>query len=156
MYNIIVQRAVPKEEMPSIVNLKRWAKTALAKKTVAAELTLRIVDVTEMTELNTRYRHKSGATNVLSFPFDMPANIDFTIPVLGDIVICADIVNREANVQEKMRSAHWAHMVIHGVLHLLGYDHEKEIDAIQMESEEIAILISLGFEDPYKIMQKGK
>ena len=156
MYNIIVQRAVPKEEMPSIVNLKRWAKTALAKKTVAAELTLRIVDVTEMTELNTRYRHKSGATNVLSFPFDMPANIDFTIPVLGDIVICADIVNREANVQEKMRSAHWAHMVIHGVLHLLGYDHEKEIDAIQMESEEIAILISLGFEDPYKIRQKGK
>src|SRR3990167_681433 len=124
MYNIIVQRAVPKEEMPSIVNLKRWAKAALAKKTVTAELTLRIVD--------------------------------FAIPVLGDVVICADIVNREARIQEKTRSAHWAHMVIHGVLHLLGYDHEKEIDAIQMESEEIAILISLGFEDPYKIMQKGK
>src|SRR3990167_1135323 len=120
MYNIIVQRAVPKEEMPSIVNLKSWAKAALAKKTKTAELTLRIVDVVEMTALNTRYRHKSGATNVLSFPFDMPADVDFTVPVLGDIVICAEIVNREASVQKKTLSAHWAHMVIHGVLHLLG------------------------------------
>lgn len=153
MHLITVQRAVPKNEMPKALQLKQWAKTALKRKTPDIEMTIRIVDTDEMTELNTQYRHKTGATNVLSFPFEMPDELIDEMPLLGDIVICAAVVNQEAKEQGKTAIAHWAHMVVHGTLHLLGYDHENATDADIMESIEITILKELGFPNPY---QQGK
>ena len=154
MHSITVQRAVPKNEMPTVLQLKQWAKKVLTRKTPDIEMTIRVVDITEMTELNTHYRHKSGATNVLSFPFDMPMDLTDEPPLLGDIVICATVVNQEAQTQEKSKTAHWAHMVVHGTLHLLGYDHESPTDADIMESIEITILKELGFPNPYQQGEK--
>lgn len=155
MYDIIVQSTVSSRMMPKKVLLKNWATAVLKTKINAAELTIRVVDPTEMTELNTQYRHKQGTTNVLSFPFDMPDELADETPILGDIIICADVVNREAEEQHKTREAHWAHMVIHGTLHLLGYDHETENDANIMEPEEINILATLGFNNPYQQGEKS-
>lgn len=150
MYQVTVQRTVPKNVMPSAKNLQHWAKAALKYLDKSAELNIRIVDSAEMTELNSQYRHKKKPTNVLSFPFDMPEEVEDELSFLGDIIICAEIVNDEAQVQHKSKQAHWAHMVIHGTLHLLGYDHEKDSDAAIMEPKEIAILESLGFPNPYQ------
>lgn len=150
MYDIIIQPMIPAHLMPAKTLLKNWAKTALKTKISAAEVTIRIVDTAEMTELNEQYRHKKGPTNVLSFPFDMPEELKNETPILGDIIICADVVNREANEQQKTRDAHWAHMIVHGTLHLLGYDHETEAEAAIMEPNEIAILQTLGFNNPYQ------
>ncbi len=150
MHLITVQRAVAKNEMPAATQLKQWAKEVLKSKTPDVEMTIRIVTVAEMTELNTQYRHKTGATNVLSFPYDMPVGLDDGPVLLGDIVICANIVQQEAAAQGKPVIAHWAHMVVHGTLHLLGYDHETPADADIMESLEKMILKKLGFSDPYQ------
>ncbi|MDR3479037.1 MAG: rRNA maturation RNase YbeY [Gammaproteobacteria bacterium] len=151
MHKILVQRAERNMNAPSSAALRRFAKQALLERIHAAELTIRIVSVKEMTALNSTYRHKSGPTNVLSFPFDQTEEMDFDIPLLGDIVICVDVVNQEAAAQSKTAEAHWAHMVVHGTLHLLGHDHEVEADAVKMETEEIRILKSLGFDNPYDI-----
>jgi probable rRNA maturation factor len=142
--------------MPSPVLLKKWAKKVLQKKTEPIELNIRIVDIPEITALNQQYRHKTGPTNVLSFPFDMPEEIDEVLPILGDIVVCAEIVNEEAKTQSKSIQAHWAHMIVHSTLHLLGYDHETESDADLMESQEIAILATLGFTNPYQSIEKAR
>ena len=150
MYQVTIQYTIKKIDLPSQSQLKRWSKQVLKLKTTAAELNIRIVDTTEMTELNTQYRHKPSSTNVLSFPFDMPEEIEDEIPFLGDIVICAEVVNQEALQQNKSKEAHWAHMVVHGTLHLLGYDHETDADAAIMEPQEITILQSLGFPNPYQ------
>lgn len=150
MYDIIIQATVSATLMPKKSLLKNWANAILTQKIKSAEVTLRIVDIQEMTELNSQYRHKSGPTNVLSFPFDMPPELSDEIPILGDIIICADVVNREAVEQNKPREAHWAHMIVHGTLHLLGYDHETEADANIMEPEEIHLLHLLGFNNPYQ------
>lgn len=150
MYQVTVQRAVPKNSMLSPMLLKRWAKAVLKLKTNAAEIAIRIVDIAEMTELNICYRHKKGPTNVLSFPFDTPEEVKGEIPFLGDIIICAEVVNQEANEQGKTMEAHWAHMIVHGSLHLLGYDHETDTDAAIMEPQEINILKTLGFPNPYQ------
>jgi len=109
---------------------------------------VRIVDEPEMRELNARYRHKDYPTNVLSFPAELPPGVD--VPLLGDIVICAPVVNREATEQHKAPRAHWAHMLVHGTLHLLGHDHERERDAAVMEALERRILAGLKFPDPYQ------
>lgn len=154
MYRIIVQRTVPKNVMPTATQLKQWAKAALKDKIAHVEMTVRVVDTTEITELNMHYRHKTGATNVLSFPFDMPMGLADEPPLLGDIVICATVVNQEAEAQGKLATAHWAHMVVHGTLHLLGYDHEIPADANIMEPLEISILKKLGFPDPYQQGEK--
>lgn len=150
MHHITVQSTVPKNLIPAASQLKQWAKEALKSKITDVEMTIRIVDIPEITELNTRYRHKSAPTNVLSFPFDMPEHLEGEPFLLGDIVICADIVNKEAKEQGKTQTAHWAHMVVHGTLHLLGYDHETTADADVMEPLEITILQSLGFPNPYQ------
>lgn len=160
MYEIIIQRAIVAKSLPTTIKFKHWVTTTL-KNTVknkipSAELTIRIVDKNEMTELNSTYRHKNKPTNVLSFPFDMPEECDEDTLILGDIVICAEVISEEAREQEKKLEAHWAHMVVHGTLHLLGYDHEKESDADIMESEEIKILAALGFNNPYCISEKGE
>lgn len=155
MHNIDIQYAVPKK-IPGVVLLKRWATAAINKKIRSAEVTIRLVELDEMIELNTTYRHKTGPTNVLAFPFDMPDAIKSKskIVTLGDIVICSDVVNREATEQNKPARAHWAHMVVHGLLHLQGYDHVKEKEADIMEAKEIRILKSLGFPNPYHIVEK--
>jgi probable rRNA maturation factor len=151
MYNINIQHIADKALAPKAALLRKWAQTALAKKTEQAEITLRLVDVAEMTKLNSVYRMKTDATNVLSFPFTMPDEITDEIPYLGDIVICSDIVNKEAEEQKKKSEAHWAHMVVHGVFHLLGYDHETDQQAQIMETLEIQTLQDLGFTNPYLI-----
>lgn len=151
MYFINIQLVTDKTLTPKRSLLRKWAKTALEKKIPSAEITLRIVDTKEMADLNSRYRQKNGPTNVLSFPFMLPDEIKMELPILGDIVICADVVNREAQEQHKTQESHWAHMVIHGVLHLLGYDHEMDNEAGIMEAIEIEIMQSFGFANPYEI-----
>lgn len=154
MYQIIVQRAVSNFSIPSNVRLKQWASLALREKIPNAELTIRIVDKDEMITLNSTYRNKKKPTNVLSFPFETPPGIQLDTPILGDIVICADVIAEEAQEQNKAVEAHWAHMVVHGILHLLGYDHVKDADAEEMETEEINILKELGFNNPYQFAEQ--
>jgi len=109
---------------------------------------VRLVDAPEMASLNKTYRGKDGPTNVLSFPADLPPDLD--LPLLGDIVICAPVVAAEAREQHKSPDAHWAHMAVHGTLHLLGYDHLDENEAITMEALESAILADLHYPCPYQ------
>ena len=137
---IVIQRAVSPKGVPAPRSLRRWAQLALDR--LRAEITLRIVTEAESRTLNRRYRGKNKPTNVLSFPYDAS-------PLSGDVVICASVVNREAREQNKPRSAHWAHMVVHGVLHLRGLDHIKSSDARVMEAKERAILATLSYPDPY-------
>jgi len=133
--------------LPSCSDMEGWVRKALSSDEPDAQLTIRLVTVAEMIRLNETYRHRSGPTNVLSFPFAKPELTD--PPLLGDIVICPDRVVEEALAQDKPLLDHWAHLVIHGVLHLLGYDHENENDASRMEAREIEILSGLGIRDPY-------
>jgi probable rRNA maturation factor len=149
-YSIVIQLAADKTLVPKKSLLRKWARQALSKKTDSAEITIRIVEEDEMTELNSTYRQKNGSTNVLSFPFTIPAEVQLDIPILGDIVVCAEVVNREAKAQEKPQEAHFAHMIVHGVFHLLGYDHENDTDAEIMESLETEIMQSLGYPNPYE------
>ena len=137
------------EAGPDEDDIRRWVEAVLkAEQNVAeVELTVRIVGVDEMTELNARYRHKTGPTNILSFPFEAPPGVELNL--LGDLVIAAPVVVNEAREQHKTESAHWAHMVVHGTLHLLGYDHHAQIEAEDMEAREISILHSLGYSNPY-------
>lgn len=143
-----LQIALEMPGLPAMSDFQRWAEAALvgAAYDQDAEITIRIVNEVESAALNETYRHKQGSTNVLSFPFEAPPEVPSTL--LGDIVICAPVVLREAVSQSKSPPAHWAHLVIHGVLHLLGYDHD-EIQAEAMESLEIQILAGLGYSDPY-------
>ncbi|MEK7322977.1 MAG: rRNA maturation RNase YbeY [Pseudomonadota bacterium] len=133
--------------VPAPAQFEAWAAAALAGRRVAAELSIRVVDEAEGGELNQTYRQRPGPTNVLSFPFDSPAQLE--IPLLGDVVICAPVVAREAREQDKPVLAHWAHMTVHGTLHLLGYDHETPAEADEMERLEARILGGLGYSDPY-------
>jgi len=150
-----LQIACDSPNLPAEQEFTRWVTQALSGADYAApadmptELTLRIVDVAESQELNHTYRGKDKPTNVLSFPFDGPD--DIPLALLGDLVICAPVVEQEAAQQNKPVTAHWAHMVIHGSLHLLGYDHIQEQDAQKMEALEVQILAELGFADPYVI-----
>lgn len=149
MQHIIVQYATDKKLAPAKKLICHWAEQALATQDCKQEVTIRIVDIAEMTALNQDFRGKSGATNVLSFPADLPDAAKEAYPVLGDIVICADVVNREAAEQGKSEPSHWAHMVTHGVLHLLGHDHVNDDEAEIMESLEIKLMQQLGFSNPY-------
>ena len=151
MFEIIVQRAISDKSCPTTTKLKRWVLHVLKNKIPSSEVTLRIVDKKEIMELNSTYRKKNKPTNVLSFPFDMPEGCENELPILGDILLCAAVIDEEAKAQGKTLESHWAHMVVHGTLHLLGYDHEKETDAAVMEAEEIKLLNELGFENPYYI-----
>ena len=138
---------------PSVEDIRLWVDAALAGggRLGDSELSLRISDTDEITDLNLRYRNKAGPTNVLSLPADLPDGLEH--PILGDIIVCAAIVEREAQEQGKDQQAHWAHMVIHGVLHLLGYDHIEHNDAEEMEQLEVRLLADLGFPDPYQTNQ---
>jgi probable rRNA maturation factor len=133
--------------VPSNEQFDSWVRAALDSRRDEAEISLRIVDNDEIIELNHQYRGKDYATNVLSFPADLPPELN--LPHLGDIVICAAVVEREAEEQNKPPLAHWAHMIVHGTLHLLGYDHIDDEDALVMETLEVEILQSLNIADPY-------
>ncbi len=134
-------------DIPPPALMRRWLKSALRGRRARAELGVRIVDEAEGAALNARYRQRAGATNVLSFAADLPA--DVPVPLLGDLVLCAPVVIREAHEQGKAASAHWAHLLVHGALHLLGYDHVVAADAEIMEAEETAVLVAMGFSPPY-------
>lgn len=137
------------EALPEEQDFNHWVNTVLDEEKFGdAEMTIRVVDEHESAELNQQYRHKKGATNVLSFPFEVPEEVELNL--LGDLVICADVVKQQAAEQKKEEKAHWAHMVVHGTLHLLGYDHINESDAKVMETKEIKILSQLGYQDPYQ------
>lgn len=120
--------------------------------TVPLQVTIRIVDTQEMAALNKSYRNKDNPTNVLSFPFDLPKELPITLlsePILGDVVLCAPVIEQEAIEQHKPLQAHWAHMLIHGNLHLMGYDHIEKTEADIMETHEVNLLSRIGFDNPY-------
>lgn len=142
-----LQKAARARGLPKRADFERWVEAVLKGRRKRAGLVIRIVGRREGAELNRRYREKKGPTNVLSFPWEAPPGASSDL--LGDLVICAPVVRREAKEQGKEARAHWAHLVVHGVLHLLGYDHKVEGEARAMEALETRILADLGFADPY-------
>ena len=142
-----LQLASEAQNLPSAAQFQQWLDAAILPFQAEAEVTIRVVDKVESQQLNLTYRGKDYPTNVLSFPFQCPPGVE--LPLLGDLVICAPVVENEAIEQNKALQAHWAHMVIHGSLHLLGFDHINDDDAAQMEAEEVTILQQLGFSNPY-------
>ena len=144
-----LQLATGHNDLPDAGSLETWAQCAWLDGQ-NSEVTIRIVDSDESASLNSQYRNKSGPTNVLSFPFEAPAGI--TVPLAGDLIICAPVVDREAREQRKTTTEHWAHMVVHGMLHLQGYDHIEDDEAEAMEALEIQLLAQLGFCNPYDIL----
>ena len=147
---IDIQYAITTEGLPGAAEIRQWAVLALQDRADKAELVVRIVDEAEITALNRQYRGKDGPTNVLSFPSELPAEVGSAL--VGDIVICAPVVARECVRQDKSPEAHWAHLVIHGILHLLGFDHHTDDEAQRMEAVETRLLGELGFTDPYREM----
>jgi probable rRNA maturation factor len=148
MLELDLQVASEAADLPSEAQFRSWCELALRQRSADSELTIRLVDEAEGRELNSTYRQRDYATNVLSFPADVPDEM-LDIPLLGDLVICAPVVAREALEQNKPLLAHWAHMVIHGCLHLLGYDHIEDEEAEEMEALERELLAELGHADPY-------
>ena len=136
----------PVSGLPSPAQFTAWVREAVGA--VPTAMTLRLAHLHEAAQLNMKFRGKDYATNVLSFPLEFPAETG--IPYIGDIVICPEVVAREALEQHKPLLAHYAHLTVHGVLHLLGYDHENDDDALEMETLETQILATLGFPDPYQ------
>ena len=142
-----VQRACTAPGVPPPAKLAEWAEAALDGRSKDARMTVRVVDEAEGAALNERYRGRAGATNVLAFGFDAPEVPP--VRILGDVVVCAPVAAREALAHSKRLDAHWAHLVVHGTLHLLGYDHDEPGDAAEMETLEREILDRLGYPDPY-------
>ena len=149
MIELDLQLATQASDLPAEAQLRHWVELALHQRTADSELTIRLVDAEEGQELNRTYRHKDYATNVLSFPAEVPDGL-LDIPLLGVLVICVPVVEREAREQNKTLEAHWAHLVIHGCLHLLGYDHIDDEEAEEMEGLERQLLAELGYPDPYR------
>ncbi|MEE9159231.1 MAG: rRNA maturation RNase YbeY [Gammaproteobacteria bacterium] len=150
---IDVQYAVMADGLPSVSDIETWIGAVVRGRRKNVQLTVRIVDEEEGTELNERWRQARGPTNVLSFPSE---GLEAIAPdLLGDVVICAPVVESEAREQGKSLTAHWTHMVIHGTLHLLGFDHVDEDHAREMELLEAQILKELGYSDPYESVIKS-
>ena len=148
-YQIDIESNSQSRQIPVAAELERWINAALiAEQLEAAEVSLYIVDEDESQELNAQYRGKDKPTNVLSFPADIPEAVG--VPLLGDLVVCAPVVEREAQEQGKSLSAHWAHMLVHGTLHLLGFDHIDDDEAEVMETLETQIVTGLGYPAPYQ------
>lgn len=153
MSQVVIQRVSEHEAIPGDDLLTTWANSVLGYFNERKEVTLRIVDEAEMQALNRDYRDQDNTTNVLSFP--VADEFDLNHGVLGDIVICAGVVTCEAKEQNKEQHAHWAHMVMHGVLHLLGFDHINDDDASKMETHEIRMLSEFGIANPYGLSNNG-
>ena len=148
---LALQNASGATNLPTRAQIKKWTETALQADVANAEITFRIVDAEEGQTLNRDYRGKDYATNVLTFTFDEDMPDIPGLPLLGDIVLCAPVVEREATEQGITLEAHYCHLVVHGVLHLQGYDHIEEDEAEAMEALETQIVISLGYDDPYRM-----
>ena len=146
---IEVQRISDSSLMPRDEEFQLWAEKALIDYHQDTEILIRIVDTQEISDLNQQYRHKTGPTNILSFPFEVPEGID-GLDLLGDLVVCAEVLEHEAKAQNKKLKDHWAHIIIHGILHLIGYDHINDADAIEMEAKEINLLQQLTIDNPYQ------
>ncbi|MBB5863481.1 rRNA maturation RNase YbeY [Xanthomonas sp. 3058] len=149
--DVAVSYALPRAGLPSAVSFRKWVAAALKGRIREADLAVRLVDEKEGCSLNHHYRGKDYATNVLSFPAELPEGLPkgIKMPLLGDLVICAPVVAREAAEQGKSLAAHYAHLTVHGTLHLLGWDHEDDKEADAMEQLEREILADLGIDDPY-------
>ncbi|MBZ3929338.1 rRNA maturation RNase YbeY [Xanthomonas citri] len=148
--DVAVSYALPRAGLPSAVSFRKWVAAALKGRIREADLAVRVVDEKEGCSLNHHYRGKDYATNVLSFPAELPEGLPkgIKMPLLGDLVICAPVVAREAAEQGKSLAAHYAHLTVHGTLHLLGWDHEDDKEAEAMEQLEREILADLGIDDP--------
>ena len=147
-----VQRIAETAYIPDNAEFQLWLETVLTDYGKDVEVLIRVVDTQEMSALNKQYRHKLGTTNILSFPFDAPETIEGSI-LLGDLVVCATVLETEAREQKKSLKDHWTHIIIHGILHLLAYDHINENDALEMEAKEIIILQQLNIDNPYQEKQ---
>lgn len=145
--DVAVSYGLPRTGLPAAVSFRRWVAAALDGRIRAADLAIRIVDTKEGRSLNRHYRGKDTATNVLSFPAELPDGVE--LPLLGDLVLCAPVIAKEALEQGKPLTAHYAHMTVHGALHLLGWDHADDTEAECMEQLEREILADLGIDDPY-------
>lgn len=145
--DVIVQYALSAPNLPSAAQINAWAAAA-AFNLNPMEVVARVVGDAESAQLNQHYRQQSGPTNVLSFPFEPPPGVEANL--LGDLVLCAPVIVREAREQGKPALAHWAHMIVHGMLHLQGYDHQTDGEAHDMETREREIMERLGFENPYE------
>ena len=141
---IRVRRATRRGWVPGTAALRRWATLALGRRARGRELSVLVVGAGRSRSLNRRYRHRNYPTNVLSFAPAAPG------PLLGDLVICPEVLQREARAQGKAVRAHWMHLVIHGALHLVGYDHARPVDAQRMERREVRLLRALGVSNPYR------
>jgi probable rRNA maturation factor len=149
--DVAVGYAVPRAGVPAAVSFRKWVAAALEGRIREADLAIRIVGAKEGRALNRHYRGKEYATNVLSFPAELPEGLpqDVRLPLLGDLVLCAPVIAREAKEQGKPLAAHYAHLTVHGALHLLGWDHEDPREAECMERLEREILAGMGLPDPY-------
>ena len=149
--DVSVHYGLPRAGLPAAVSFRKWVAAALHNRIREADLALRIVGTKEGRALNRHFRGKDYATNVLSFPADLPEGLPagVRLPLLGDLVLCAPVIAKEAREQKKPLAAHYAHMTVHGALHLLGWDHEDACDAECMEKLEREILADLGIDDPY-------
>ena len=145
--DVSVSYGLPRTGLPAAASFKRWAAAACEGRILRADLAIRLVDSKEGLSLNRHYRGKDYPTNVLSFPAELPEGVN--LPLLGDLVICAPVVAREAAEQGKPLAAHYAHLTVHGVLHLQGHDHLRRSEARRMEQLETRILAGLGYPDPY-------
>ena len=145
---IDIQVTSDSQHLPSREDIQSWAEATVGEYRREAEISIIIMDAEESAELNFQWRQKEGPTNVLSFPSELPPGLE--LPLLGDLAVCAPVVEREAREQKKNLQAHWAHMIVHGTLHLLGYDHIEDEDAEKMETLETMIIQKLGFPDPYQ------
>ena len=155
MLDIELQWAIDELAVPTQAQCELWVSAALVgeRESQDVEMTIRIVDEQESQQLNRDYRHKDKPTNVLSFEFEQPpglVDLGEALPYLGDLAICAEVVALEAVAQHKVLEAHWAHMIVHGTLHLQGYDHIEDDEAEMMEGLEIKIMQGLGFANPYE------
>ena len=150
--DVSVGYALPRAGVPAAVSFRKWVAAALAGRIREADLAIRLVDAKEGRALNRHYRGRDYATNVLSFPADLPEGLPegVRLPLLGDLVLCAPVVAREARDQGKPLAAHYAHLTVHGTLHLLGWDHGNDVEAEAMEQLEREILAGLGIDDPYR------
>ena len=150
--DVAVGYAAPRAGIPAATSFRRWVAAALAGRIREADLAIRIVDEKEGRSLNHHYRGKDYATNVLSFPAELPEGLPkgVKLPLLGDLVLCAPVIAREAREQGKPLRAHYAHLTVHGALHLLGWDHEDAREAEAMEQRERQILAGMGLPDPYR------
>ncbi len=149
-YQVTIQNPEDYNDIPSVFKINRWVKTCLKHFKEEAEVTLRFSSTEEIQRLNFQYRQKNKPTNVLSFPIQLPKELADT-SFIGDIILCKQVIEQEAKAQHKTLEAHYAHMIIHGLLHLLGFDHIKEEDALVMEPLEIKILKELHIENPYEV-----